>query len=76
MTKDALEILLEHVSAWPEAAQEEFMRSVSDIEKKHFGIYRLSDDERIAVERGLQEIRDGRIATDEAVEAVFARYRG
>lgn len=61
MTKQALEILLERVSAWPEEAQEELMRSVTDIENRHLGIYRLSDDERNAVRRGLKDMREGRL---------------
>jgi hypothetical protein len=74
MTKQALEILLERVSAWPEEAQEELMRSVTDIENRHLGIYRLSDDERNAVRRGLKDMREGRLASDDAVAAVFNRY--
>jgi hypothetical protein len=75
MTREALEILLEHVSTWPEAAQEELVKSVADIEDKHVGIYRLSDDERIAVRRGLTEMRERKLASDDAVAAVFNRYR-
>jgi hypothetical protein len=75
MTKQGLEILLEHVATWPEEAQEELMRSVTAIEKKHLGVYRLSDDGRAAVRRGFREMEAGQIASDEAVEAVFARYR-
>jgi hypothetical protein len=74
MTKQALEILLERVSAWPEEAQEELMRSLTDIENRHLGIYRLSEDERNAVRRGLKDMRDGRLASDDAVAAVFNRY--
>lgn len=74
MTKQALEILLERVSAWPEEAQEELMRSVTDIENRHLGIYRLSDDERNAVRRGLKDMREGRLASDDAVAAIFNRY--
>jgi len=74
MTKQALEILLERVAAWPEEAQEELLRSVADIENRHLGIYRLSDDERRAVRRGLKDMREGRLASDDAVAAVFSRY--
>jgi predicted transcriptional regulator len=70
-----LETLLERVSTWPEEAQAELMQSIADIETKHFGIYRLSDSERAAVERGLQEMREGKFASDEEVAAVFDRYR-
>ncbi len=75
MTRQGIEILLERVSTWPEEAQEEFVRSVAAIEHKHVGLYRLSDSEREAVRRGLAEMRDGKLASDEAVAAVFNRYR-
>jgi hypothetical protein len=75
MTRQSLEILLERVSTWPEQAQEEFVKSVADIENRHFGPYQLSDDERNAVRRGLVEMRNGRLADEAAVAAVFRRYR-
>jgi len=75
MTKQALEILLEQVATWPVEAQEELLQSMASIERKHLGVYRLSDEERAAVRRGLQEMREGRIASDEDVAAVFNRYR-
>jgi predicted transcriptional regulator len=49
---------------------------VIDTEAKHFGVYRLSDEEREAVRQGLADARQGRLATDEEVAAVFARFRG
>ncbi|MHB8272540.1 hypothetical protein [Bradyrhizobium sp.] len=67
--------MLERVSTWPEEAQEEFVRSVADIESKHLGVYRLSDEERNAVRRGLADMREGRLASDAEVAAVFSRYR-
>jgi predicted transcriptional regulator len=75
MTKQGLEILLERVSTWPEEAQDEFVKSVADIESKHLGVYRLSDEERVAVRRGLADMREGRLASDAEVAAVFNRYR-
>ncbi|WP_159008210.1 hypothetical protein [Bradyrhizobium sp. S69] len=75
MTREGLEILLERVSTWPEEAQEEFVKSVANIESKHFGIYPLNEDERSAVRRGLAEMRERKIASDDAVAAVFDRYR-
>jgi hypothetical protein len=76
MTRQGLEILLERVSTWPEEAQDEFVKSVADIESKHLGVYRLSDAERDAVRRGLTDMREGRLASDADVAAVFNRYRG
>jgi hypothetical protein len=75
MTRQALEFLLERISTWPEDAQEEFVKSVENIEQKYLGPYRLNDDERRAVRRGLMEMRDRRLADDDAVAAVFDRYR-
>jgi hypothetical protein len=75
MTRQGLEILLERVSTWPEEAQEEFVRSVANIESKHLGTYRLSDAERGAVRRGLAEMRERRLASADAVTAVLDRYR-
>jgi hypothetical protein len=75
MTRQGLEILLERVSNWPEEAQEEFVRSVASIENKYLGVYRLSDAERDAVRRGLEDMRTGKLASDDAVAAVFDRYR-
>jgi predicted transcriptional regulator len=76
MTRQGLEILLERVSTWPEEAQDEFVKSVAEIESKHLGVYRLSDEERDAVRRGLADMREGRLASDAEVAAVFNRYRG
>lgn len=75
MTRQGLEILLERVSTWPEEAQNEFVKSVAEIESRHFGLYRLSDEERNAVHRGLADMREGRLASDAEVAAVFNRYR-
>jgi predicted transcriptional regulator len=71
----ALEILLERVATWPEEAQAELVESALTIEKKHLGVYRLSDEERTAVRRGLEEMRQGKFATEEEVAKVFSRYR-
>jgi predicted transcriptional regulator len=74
MTKHTIEILLERVASWPEDAQDEFVKSLAEIERKHAGVYRLSDEERAAVRRGLSDMRAGRLASDEAVAALFSRY--
>ena len=68
--------MLERVSTWPEGAQDELLRSVADIESRHVAVYRLSDEERDAVRRGLADMREGRLASDAEVAAVFNRYRG
>ena len=76
----ALERLIERAAALPDEAQAEFVDAVADamehISSKHDGVYRLTDDERRGIERGLRDLREGRLASDEQVAAVFARARG
>ena len=70
-----VETLLQRVADWPEEAQAELVQSIVDIETKHFGVYRLSPDERTAIEHGLEQLRQGKLASDEDVAAVFNRHR-
>jgi predicted transcriptional regulator len=35
----------------------------------------LSDEEREGVERGLEDVRNGRYASDEEMAALFARFK-
>lgn len=74
MTKHNLEILLERVASWPNDAQDEFVKSLADIERRHAGVYRLTADESAAVRRGLADMRAGRLASDDAVSELFGRY--
>jgi hypothetical protein len=69
-----LETLLELVSAWPEAAQDELVKSIAEIEARHGGVYRLSEDEKAAIEQALAAIDRGDIATDEEMAALFKRH--
>jgi len=74
-----LEQLIERAAALSDEAQAEFVDAVADamdhITSKHDGVYRLSDDERRGIERGLRDMREGRFASDEQVAAVFRRAR-
>jgi predicted transcriptional regulator len=71
-----VETILERIADWPEEARAELVQSIVDIEARHLGMYRLSDDERAAVRRGLEEMRQGKFASDEAVARIFQHYRG
>ena len=69
------ETILDRIADWPEEAQEELMQSIVDIEAKHLGVYRLSDDERTAVREGLAQAARGEFVPDDVVEAYFKKYR-
>jgi predicted transcriptional regulator len=69
------ESILDRIADWPKEAQEELMQSIVDIEAKHLGVYRLSDDERAAVREGLAQAARGEFVPDDVVEAYFKKYR-
>jgi predicted transcriptional regulator len=70
-----LEALLEIVSTWPDAALDELIKSVVEIEARDTGVYRLNDDEKAAIEAALASAERGEFASDEEVAALFNRYR-
>jgi predicted transcriptional regulator len=67
--------ILDRVADWPEEAQAELMQAIADIEAKHLGVYRLSDDERAAVREGLAQADRGEFVPDDVVAAYFNKYR-
>jgi predicted transcriptional regulator len=69
------ETILDRIADWPKEAQEELMQSIADIEAKHLGIYRLSDEERAAVREGLTQAARGEFVPDDVVDAYFKKYR-
>jgi hypothetical protein len=75
MTTAIFEGLVERAAAWTAEAQAELLRFALDIELRHLGAYPLSDDERAALARGDDDVRQGRFAIEQQIAASFARYR-
>jgi predicted transcriptional regulator len=67
--------LLERVASWPQDDQEELAEVAAEIEARRTGVYRLSDDERRALQQGMADARAGRFASDEEIEAIFKKAR-
>ena len=67
--------IVERAETWPEEAQEEAIATLQAIEAEFTEPYELTDDDRKAIDRGLEDVRRGRIASDEEVNRLFARYR-
>ena len=76
MTKSQIEAVLERVRHWPPQRQEDAARILLAMEAQDASPYRLSPEERADLDAALEEAARGEFATDEEVEAVFARYRG
>ena len=67
--------LLEQVESWPTEDQEALVQYAREVEARRTGVYRLSDEEREAIDRSLEDVRQGRFASEERIaeiEALFA----
>ena len=73
MVAKALKEILERVERWPEQAQEAAIHSLLAIEQELADPYVLTDEDRAAVERALDDVRHGRFASDDQVSAAFRR---
>jgi predicted transcriptional regulator len=71
----AAESILDRIADWPKEAQEELMQSIVDIEARHLGVYRLSDDERAAVRKGMAQADRGEFVPDNVIEDYFNKHR-
>jgi predicted nucleotidyltransferase len=78
MTK-TLRDLLAHAETWPREDQDEPAEYAREIEARRSGLYRMSDDERAAVNQGLAEADQGKFISDDVIakEApIFAEQHG
>jgi hypothetical protein len=75
MTKDQVKAVLDRVLTWPPEAQEEAIASLAMIEEQFPSLQILSSEDRDALSRSAEDVRQGRYATDDQVKAVFDRYR-
>jgi hypothetical protein len=75
MTAKKLKELMERVEHWPPEAQEEALASLQTIEEEFVRARELSDEDRTALERSAEDVREGRFANEEQVREVFDRHR-
>jgi hypothetical protein len=75
MKKDDVKAVLGRVLTWPAPAQEEAVASLRAIEDEWAGSFELSSDDREALERSADDVRQGRFADEDKVREVFGRYR-
>jgi predicted transcriptional regulator len=71
-----LKDVLARAAGWPEWAQQHLVELADEIDREvKAGIYHPTREELRKIDEGLAAARRGEIATDEEVEAVFAKFR-
>lgn len=72
----ALDDIVRRADAWPASAQEELAQLAREIEAEvNAGAYRATPAELAGIDRGLRDSAEGKFASAERVEAVFAKHR-
>jgi hypothetical protein len=67
--------VLARAENWSEQDQEELAQVALEIEARRHGLYHASPDELKAIDEALAAVERGEVASDQEVEAVFAKFR-
>jgi hypothetical protein len=67
--------MLSRVARWPEDDQDELAQIALEIEARRHGVYHATPEELQAIDEALASVARGDVATDDQVEAIFAKYR-
>jgi hypothetical protein len=70
-----LKELIERVETWPAETQEEVIEILLSIEQAGLADYKLTGEDRAALARSAEDVREGRFAPDERVSEFFERNR-
>ncbi len=77
MKTKSLTQVLERVETWPAEWQDQLAEIARDIDAElKGGVYHPTPEELAGIDRGLRDAEQGRFATEEEVEAAFAKFRG
>jgi hypothetical protein len=72
----ALKGLIPCIDSWPSEDQEALVEAARGIEAERTGVYQATVEELAAIDRGLDDVRAGRLAALEALAEVRAKFRG
>lgn len=75
MTATELKDLLDRVWTWPEEAQNELVAVANQIESELQGDYVATREELEAIDAAMASLDAGEFASDEEVQAAFAKFR-
>lgn len=77
MKSKSLTQVLERVENWPAQWQDQLAEIALDIDAGlKDGVYHPTSEELEGIDRGLRDAEQGRFATEQEVEAAFAKFRG
>jgi predicted transcriptional regulator len=71
-----LQNLFERIAALPDELLDEIEQSIDEIERWRGDVFRLTDEERAAVRKGMEAARRGEFVTDEELAAFHRRHAG
>lgn len=76
MKTSKLTEVLEHVESWPADVQNELAEFALELEAGlKDGEYQPTPEELAGIDRGLRAAAEGRFASEQEVEAAFAKFR-
>ena len=67
--------LIERVKTWPAWRQHDVARMIEAMEESGTEVYRLSDEERLLVDEGLDQANRGQFVSDDDMEKFWNRHR-
>jgi hypothetical protein len=67
--------LVERVNTFPEELLDEVAAHMDEVLAAHGGTYRPTAEEVAGIERGLRAAKEGRFASQQAVDEVLAKFR-
>jgi predicted transcriptional regulator len=71
-----LQNLFERIAALPDELLDEIAQSIDEIERWRGDVFRLTEEERAAVRKGMEAARRGEFVTDEELAAFYRRHGG
>jgi predicted transcriptional regulator len=71
----SLKKMLARAETWSEEDREELAQASLEIEARRHGNYQATEEELKPIDEGLAAVERGDIASEEEVEALFAKYR-
>ena len=71
-----LQNLFERIAALPDVLLDEIELSIDEIERWRGGVFRLTDEQRAAVRKGMEAARRGEFVTDEELAAYYRSHAG